>query len=688
MQNSLKTRSTYWQILPYIQQQKQTIAKALVCTLGFTVFWPIMAWLIGETASKFVGTGDFKGFTKLAAASAIIFLIRSIIQYGQDTLMAKAALTIALEIRKKTYTHLQKLNIGYFETAKTGDLSYRLTEDIDRIGEVINKFFHQFIPSILQLIVIIGYMIYLNWQLTLGALIIIPLMALLISWFGEKLLRYSRESQDRISDLSSLLTEVFSGIRLIKAFVAEDYEIARFAEEAEKNRRAKYLSERIKALQFIVVGFPEAVSIILLFLLGGWQIEQGNLTGSQFISYIAGAALLIDPIATTTANYGDFKQGEASSDRIFELLAIAPTVVEKPGALELPHVTGKVEYRNINFAYPPQSPLGKGGKESQPPLGKGGKESQPPLDKGGKESQSPLGKGGKESQPPLDKGGRESQSPLGKGGKESQPPLDKGGREPQPSLDKGGKEPQPSLDKGGKEPHPPLDKGGQGGVPILQNMSLLALPGEMIALVGASGAGKTTLVNLLPRFYDPQAGQVLIDGIDVQDVTLNTLRRQIGIVPQETILFSGTIAQNIAFGRSFYELKDVEKAAEIANAHQFISEFPDGYQTWVGERGVNLSGGQKQRIAIARAVLLNPRILILDEATSALDSESEALVQEALERLMQDRTVFIIAHRLATVRKADRILVLEKGRVVESGTHEELLEKGDRYARYYAQQFS
>ncbi len=579
MQNSLKARSTYWQILPYIQQQQQTIAKALVCTLGFTVFWPIMAWLIGETASKFVGTGDFKGFTKLAAASAIIFLIRSIIQYGQDTLMAKAALTIALEIRKKVYTHLQNLNIGYFETAQTGDLSYRLTEDIDRIGEVINKFFHQFIPSILQLIVIMGYMIYLNWQLTLGALIIIPLMALLISWFGEKLLRYSRESQDRISDLSSLLTEVFSGIRLIKAFVAEDYEIARFAEEAEKNRRAKYLSERIKALQFIVVGFPEAVSIILLFLLGGWQIEQGNLTGSQFISYIAGAALLIDPIATTTANYGDFKQGEASSDRIFELLAIVPTVVEKPGALELPHVTGKVEYRNINFAYNSETP-------------------------------------------------------------------------------------------------------------ILQNMSLLALPGEMIALVGASGAGKTTLVNLLPRFYDPQTGQVLIDGIDIQDVTLDTLRRQIGIVPQETILFSGTIAQNIAFGRSFYELKDVEKAAQIANAHQFISEFPDGYQTWVGERGVNLSGGQKQRIAIARAVLLNPRILILDEATSALDSESEALVQEALERLMCDRTVFIIAHRLATVRKADRILVLEKGRVVESGTHEELLEKGDRYARYYAQQFS
>ncbi|MEG4394996.1 ABC transporter ATP-binding protein [Microcoleus sp. BROC3] len=574
----MKTRSTYWQILPYLRPQKQTIGKALACTVVFTVFWPIIAWLVGETA-KFIGNGDLQGFAQIAALSAIIFLIRGTAQYGQDTLMAKAALTIALEIRKKVYSHLQKLNIGYFETAKTGDLSYRLTEDIDRIGEVVNKFFHQFIPCVLQLIAVLGYMIYLNWQLTLGALIIAPLMAILIGWFGERLLSYSRQSQNRISDLSALLTEVFSGIRLIKAFVAEDYEIARFAEEAEQNRRAKYLSERIKALQFVVVGFLEAMSVILLFFLGGWQISQGNLTATQFISYIAGVALLIDPIAITTANYGDFKQGEASSDRIFELLAIQPAVVEKSGAIELPHVTGKVEYRNINFAYNSETP-------------------------------------------------------------------------------------------------------------ILQNMSLLVLPGEMIALVGASGAGKTTLVNLLPRFYDPQAGQILIDGIDIQDVTLNTLRRQIGIVPQETILFSGTIAQNIAFGRSYYELKDVQKAAEIANAHQFISEFPDGYQTWVGERGVNLSGGQKQRIAIARAVLLNPRILILDEATSALDSESEGLVQEALERLMRDRTVFIIAHRLATVRRADRILVLEKGRIVESGTHEELLEKGDRYAGYYAQQFS
>ncbi|GAB4462229.1 MAG: hypothetical protein OHK0037_12780 [Elainellaceae cyanobacterium] len=206
--------------------------------------------------------------------------------------------------------------------------------------------------------------------------------------------------------------------------------------------------------------------------------------------------------------------------------------------------------------------------------------------------------------------------------------------------------------------------------------------------MGPSGAGKTTLVNLLPRFYDPQQGQILIDGIDIRTVTLHSLRRQIGIVPQETVLFSGTIAQNIAFGQTHYDQEAVVEAAKIANAHSFISQFSDGYDSWVGERGVNLSGGQRQRIAIARAVLLDPRILILDEATSALDSESEALVQEALERLMQGRTVFIIAHRLATVRRADRILVLERGRVVESGTHTELLAENGRYAQFYAQQFA
>ena len=582
-----KQPSSYRKLIPYIRTQWQTIAKALVCTLAFTVFWPLLAWLAGKMAG-YIGQGNVTAIAQLAGVAAVVFLVRGTVQYGQDTLMAKAALTISLELRKQVYRHLQRLNIGYFETAKTGDLAYRLTEDIDRIGEVINKFFHQFIPCILQLIVVLGYMIYLNWQLTFATLIIAPFMAVLIGWFGEKLLTFTRNSQNRVSNLAALLTEVFGGIRLVQAFAAEEYEINRFSLEAEQNRKAKYLAEQVKALQFVVVGFLEAMSVILLFFLGGWQISQGNLTGSGFISYIAAVALLIDPISLTTSNYSDFKQGQASCDRIFELLAVQPTVLEKPNAFILPHVTGKVEYFNVNFTYPKTD-------FSQ------------------------------------------------------------------------------SLDQ---------------NKPVLENLNLCVKPGEMVALVGPSGAGKTTLVSLLPRFYDCQSGAIKIDDIDIQEVNLKSLRRQIGIVPQDITLFSGTISQNIAFGQAYYELKEVEDAAKIANAHSFIMQFPDGYQTLVGERGVNLSGGQRQRIAIARAVLLNPRILILDEATSALDSESEALVQEALERLMQDRTVFIIAHRLATVRRATRILVLENGQILETGTHQELLDQGERYAQFYAQQFN
>ncbi|MEM6447228.1 MAG: ATP-binding cassette domain-containing protein, partial [Cyanobacteria bacterium P01_D01_bin.123] len=225
------------------------------------------------------------------------------------------------------------------------------------------------------------------------------------------------------------------------------------------------------------------------------------------------------------------------------------------------------------------------------------------------------------------------------------------------------------------------------GTTALQHVDLQVAPGEAIALVGASGAGKSTVVKLLPRFYDPQAGRILIDGIDIRSVTLPSLRRQIGIVPQETVLFSGTIAQNIAYGQFEFDLAEVEHAAKIANAHDFICALPDGYQSSVGERGVNLSGGQRQRLAIARAVMLDPKILVLDEATSALDAESEALVQEALDRLMQGRTVFAIAHRLATVRNVDRIVVLEQGTIVEMGSHSELLACQGRYAEYHAKQF-
>ncbi|KYC43393.1 LuxR family transcriptional regulator [Scytonema hofmannii PCC 7110] len=574
----MKTRSHYWHLIPYIRPQWQTILKGFVGILGYVMATLALITLVKELSNAF-GKGNVIAIAEILGILGGVFLVRGFFQSVQDIYMAKAALRVAFHLRKQVYTHLQKLNFSYFETAKAGDLSYRLTEDIDRVGEVVHKLFHDFIPCFLQLIAIPIYMIYLNWQLTLTTVIVAPLMGLLIGWFGERLRLFSLKSQNHVSDLSSILTEVLSGIRIVQAFAAEDYEIARFSREAERALKAKYSTEQLKAIQIPIVGFLQAVSFLLLLLFAAWQIDRGNLTVAEFFSFLAAAASLIDPISHTTNNYNEFKQGEASVDRVFELLAIQPTVVEKPDAILLPTVTGKVEYRHVSFAY-------------------------------------------------------------------------------------------------------------KSGEPVLKDISLLAMPGEAIALVGASGSGKTTFVNLLPRFYDPNAGQILIDGVDIRDVTLHGLRRQIGIVPQETIMFSGTIAQNIAFGQDSFDMASVEKAAKIANAHQFITQLPDGYYTWLGERGVNLSGGQRQRIAIARAVLLNPRILILDEATSALDSESEALVQEALERLMEGRTVFIIAHRFSTVRRCDRILVLERGEIVESGTHEELLTFENRYARFYSQQFS
>lgn len=575
--SSPRRRSSYWQLQPFVQPHRGRFALGFGFILAYVVTSVLLPYLAGRLA-LYVGQGDIRQMLYWLGIGAFVFLLRSIFQYWEKIIMIRASLDVALDLRQGVYAHLHSLGLDYYERHKTGDLSYRLTEDIDRIGEVIYKMSQQFLSCVLQLIAIPIYMLYLNWQLTLASVVLAPLMAWLIGAFGKRLLTLSRKGQRQISSLSALLTEVFSSMRLVQAFAAQNFELQRFNQEAVHNRNVQYQTERTKALQYPVVGFLEAISVMLLFFLGGWQISQGNLAPQEMISFLAAIALLIHPIDLVAQHYNDFKQTEASVERVFELMEARPTLVEKPNARPMPAVTGKVQYSDVGFAYEP-------------------------------------------------------------------------------------------------------------GKPVLQHLDLLVHPGEVIALVGSSGAGKTTLVNLLMRFFDPNQGQVLIDGIDIRDVTLNSLRRQIGIVPQDITLFSGNIAQNIAYGEVNPNFERIQESAQLANAHTFISQFSQGYHTWVGERGVNLSGGQRQRVAIARALYFDPRILILDEATSALDSESEALVQEALERAMKNRTVFIIAHRLSTVRNADRIIFLEKGNILESGTHAELLNYGQRYAQFYTQQF-
>ena len=572
----MKQRSGYWQLSPYLRKELSLFIRGWACILGYLAVTLTLPYLAGQVARS-MGEGNVEQVAHWLGLGTLAFLLRSIFQYGENIWTIAASLKVVLHLRQSVYSHLQRLGLDYFEQAQTGDLTYRLTEDIDRIGEVVNKLSQQFLSCVLQLIAIPIYMLFLNWQLTLASVILAPLMAWLVGQFGQRLLVFSRRSQSQVSNLAALLTEVFGSIRVVQAFAAQSYEVQRFTDAAEANRQAKFHAERVKAVQYPVVGFLEAVSIMLLFLVGGWQISLNNLTSAEFVSYLAAVALLLHPIELVTNQYNEFKQTEASIERVFHLMAVQPTVQEKPNAIALPPATGQIEYRHIYFAY-------------------------------------------------------------------------------------------------------------QSDRPVLQDFSLKVQPGEVIALVGPSGAGKTTIANLLPRFYDPQAGEILIDGVDLRDVTLTSLRRQIGIVPQETALFSGTIAQNIAYGQSSLDFPSIEAAAKIANAHNFITQLSQGYYTWVGERGSNFSGGQRQRLAIARAILLDPRILILDEATSALDSESEALVQEALERAMENRTTIIIAHRLSTVYRANRILFLERGEIAESGTHAELLAKGGRYASFYAQQ--
>ncbi len=593
MKKSVKQPSSYRYLQPFLKAEWPLFLRTFLFVLGYVATVPVLPYLAGQ-ASGAIGEGNVRQTAYWLGLAVIDFTFQNTFMYLARVSAISASQNVALALRKQTYANLHRLNVDYFARSQTGDLTYRLTEDIDKIGEVVTKLSQQFISCILQIVVLTGYIFYLNWQLSITGLIVAPLMAVLISFFGQRQLVLSRRNQTEISGLSSLLTEVFGSIRIVQAFAAQDYEVKRFSELAKQNRDAKYRTEHVTAVQYPVLGFFEALSVMLLFLVGAWQISVGNLEAKEFVIFLASIAILINPIDLATQQYNLYKQTEASAERVFELMNLQPALVEYPDAQPLPPIVGQVDYRNVSFSY-----------------------------------HSDL----QSTQTGDSHGGAKQENT------------------------------------------------------VLSNLNLQVKPGEVVALVGPSGAGKTTIVNLLTRFYDPQVGDVLVDGIDVKRVTIRSLRHQIGTVPQETTLFSGTVAQNIAYGQTELDYAAIEAAAKVANAHEFISQFSQGYHTWVGERGTNFSGGQRQRIAIARAILLNPRILILDEATSALDPESEALVQEALERAMKNRTVFIIAHRLSTVRKADRILFLEKGRILEAGTHEALLTQKGRYAQFYNQQF-
>ena len=555
-------------LLPLLQPHRGRLAAGGLCMLVFVACWPLLAAQAGQLIPA-IGSGDFSRVLQVISVALALFLVQKLAQFGQDTLLAAPALQVSQALRRQLFARLQRLEFGVLEKLSSGDLTYRLTEDADRVGEVIYKTIQDTTPSALQLVAVFGYMVFLDWKLSLATLLLAPLVALLVSVFGARVMGAAERSQQQVSELAGLLGEAINGLPLVRAFAAEPWLQQRFETEIDLHRQARYRTMRLLALQHPVVGFIEAAGILTVLLIGAARISAGGLSGAGFSSYVAALLMLIDPISHLTTNFNEFQQGQASLRR---LRAIEEEPVEPPdvpGAIALPKLQGRLVLEQVSFGYSSE-------------------------------------------------------------------------------------------------------------VQVLHNLSLSIEPGQVVALVGPSGAGKTTLFSLLLRFNVAQQGKVLLDGIDLRQLRAAELRRGVALVPQNTTLFSGTVAEAIRFGRSATDA-ELRRAAQLANAAEFIEALPGGYQARVEERGTNFSGGQKQRIAIARAVLGNPAVLLLDEATSALDAEAEEAVQQGLAQAMAGRTVLVIAHRLSTVQEADRILFLENGRIIEQGNHDQLMQAGGRY---------
>ena len=555
-------------LLPLLKPHRPALIAGGVCMLVFVGCWPLLAWLAGQLIPA-IGAGEFNRVLQVIGLALAVFMLQKVAQFGQDTLLAGPALQVSQELRRRLFARLQRLDFGVLEKLSAGDLTYRLTEDADRVGEVIYKTIQDTTPSVLQLVVVFGYMVWLDWKLSIGTLLLAPLVAVLVSLFGAKVMGAAEKSQKQVSELAALLGEAISGLPLVRAFAAEPWLQQRFEVEIDLHRKARYRTQKLLALQYPVVGFLEAAGILAVLLMGAARIQSGDLDGQGFSSYVAALLMLIDPISHLTTNFNEFQQGQASLKRLREIEREAVEQPDRPDAQPLGRVAGELLLEQVSFGYDPQQP-------------------------------------------------------------------------------------------------------------VLKNLSLQVKPGQVVALVGPSGAGKSTLFSLLLRFNTAQGGQVLLDGRNLADLKAAELRTAVALVPQQSAVFSGTVAEAIAFGRPASR-EQIQAAARLANADGFIEALPGGYDARVEERGSTFSGGQLQRLAIARAVLGNPAVLLLDEATSALDAEAEEAVQRGLDQAMKGRTVLVIAHRLSTVQEADSILVLENGQIVDQGNHDLLISRPGRY---------
>ena len=530
-------------------------------------------------ADAFAHPPNLRELYLLLAVIWASLIVAALANYGSSYLLSHSGQSLIARLRVRTFSRLLNLPLGEFDKWRPGELISRFNTDMQMMTDAVTISLPQLITTSVTFLSSFAYMVYLDWLLTCSLIIIAPLVSLAASRFQRLISTATMRSQQRIADLSATLAEVLGGERVIKAFGREEYETRRFSA-----RNNEYFATYMKLTQFIqtqpvVISALTSTAAAVLIWLSIHELVVGRLNSRNLFVYLMLLVNLVNPINRFASFMGEISKAVVGSGRVYEVLDLPVERADKPGAVALPEVRGRIAFENVDFAYEP-------------------------------------------------------------------------------------------------------------GAPVLQNFSATIEKGEIIALVGPSGAGKTTIVNLVPRFYEPQAGRITLDGIDLAEVRLRDLRDAIAIVPQEAQLFRGSISENIRYGRLDATDEEVLAAAREANVDEFAAGFPDGYATEVGERGARLSGGQRQRVSIARAILRDPRILILDEATSALDSHSEALIESALDQLLAGRTTLIIAHRLSTIRRANTILYIEAGRVIEMGSHESLLAQGGAYARLHATQFA
>ena len=568
----------YMRLLAYIKPYTRRLALAVVCIIMAAAANLYLPWIIKDMIDDVLMSKDMVMLNLIATGILVVMFTRGVFYYGQSYLVSYVGQRVIIDVRSVLFRKFQRMPLSYYDKQQTGTVMSYITNDVAVMQSAIVDNLIELVTESSILIGSLAMMLYLDWKLSLLTLMTIPLVAIAMKIFGRKLKRSSTVIQERAAEITSLLQESISAIRVVKSFVRESYETKRFEEQNWRNFQAAMKNVKLSSLLTPTVEFLAAIAVTFIVWFGGYEVVNGVITAGELVAFLTYAVNLANPVKRLSRVYAAIQKAMAAADRVFDIMDLDEKITDVPNAKPLPPIKGKVEFKDITFSY----------KEGQP---------------------------------------------------------------------------------------------------ALQHISLKAEPGQMIALVGPSGSGKSTIANLIPRFYDVDSGVITIDDHDIRQVTADSLREQIGLVPQETMLFSTSVMENIRYGRLEATDEEVIEAAKAANAEEFIKELPEGYDTKLGERGLNLSGGQRQRLAIARAILKNPRVLILDEATSALDTESEKIVQDALDNLMVGRTSFVIAHRLSTIFNADQIFVVENGHLREHGTHEELLAAGGLYSNLYNIQF-